>query len=111
MSRPKTPPYAIDPYDCGCTQCILGDFVPLREATDEHIALMVTGKLRNNTSVDFRITAQWSLSDGFRPVAATVSSVEVTAEVWNGPTLTWDLTSHLDGPLGQLFDPSTTDDR
>ncbi|MFB7378089.1 hypothetical protein ACFC6U_01875 [Kitasatospora purpeofusca] len=72
---------------------------------------MLAGKLRNNTGTEFRITVQWSLSDGFRPDAASVSSVLVTAEVWDGPTLTWDLTDHLDGPLGRIFDLSASDDR
>ncbi|MER5352564.1 hypothetical protein ABT093_19805 [Kitasatospora sp. NPDC002551] len=111
MSRLDQTPYAIDPYDCGCTECILRDYVPLRDATDEQIAQMLTGELRNNTSTEFRISAEWSLSDGFRPGAATVSSVQVTAEIWGGLTLTWDLTDHLDGPLGRLFDPDATDDR
>ncbi|MET9396168.1 hypothetical protein [Kitasatospora sp. NPDC002965] len=111
MSRPKKPPYAVDPHNCGCTECILGDYVSLREATDRQIALLLTGQLGNNTGTEFRITVQWSLSGDFRPGPPTVESVLVTADLWDGPTLTWDLTSQLDGPLGRMFDPSATDDR
>lgn len=39
---------AVDPWDCGCTECIIGEYVPLRMATDDQIADLLAGRLRNN---------------------------------------------------------------
>lgn len=40
---------AIDPWDCGCTECILGEYKPLAHATDDDIADLLSGRLRDNT--------------------------------------------------------------
>lgn len=39
---------AVDPWDCGCTECITDEYVALRFATDENIADLLAGRLRNN---------------------------------------------------------------
>jgi DNA-binding PadR family transcriptional regulator len=43
-------PIAIDPYGCGCTECITGEYVPLERATDAQLAAMLRGEIRDNTS-------------------------------------------------------------
>ncbi|MFD5610497.1 hypothetical protein [Kitasatospora sp. NPDC127060] len=93
---------AIDPADCDCTECIVGEYVPLRSATEEQIALMLRGKLRDNTSTPLRVSAQWELY-GPRPDEQHLVSVQVVAELWDGNVLTWDLTNHLDVVPGQVF--------
>lgn len=40
---------AIDPYDCGCTECIIGEYVPLKYATDDNIADLLSGRLDDHT--------------------------------------------------------------
>lgn len=50
---------AIDPYDCGCTECIVGEYVPLRNATREQKWRLVKGELRNNTYDDVEITMRF----------------------------------------------------
>lgn len=50
MSRPRL--IAIDPPGCGCTECIIGDYVPLDLATDEQVLAMLQGYLYNNTGWD-----------------------------------------------------------
>lgn len=50
-------PIAIDPPNCGCTECITGEYVPLTDATPRQITDMLAGRLRNNTSLEFTITA------------------------------------------------------
>src|SRR5688572_18750208 len=42
-------PLAIDPWDCGCTECIIGEYKPLAHATDDDIADLLSGRLRDNT--------------------------------------------------------------
>lgn len=43
-------PIAIDPYGCGCTECITGQYVPLEQATDAQLAAMLRGELHDNTN-------------------------------------------------------------
>lgn len=43
-------PIAIDPPGCGCTECLIGEYVPLDQATDDQLRLMLQGKIKNNTS-------------------------------------------------------------
>jgi hypothetical protein len=45
-------PTQIDPPFCGCTECILGEYVPLNEATDDQVWKMLVGSLRNATGYD-----------------------------------------------------------
>jgi hypothetical protein len=40
---------AIDPPACGCTECIIGLFVPLDRASDEQIAGALVGALGDHT--------------------------------------------------------------
>lgn len=42
-------PRAIDPADCGCTECLTGEYVPLNQASREQILQLARGKLGNNT--------------------------------------------------------------
>lgn len=50
---------AIDPYDCGCTECLTGEYKPLAEATDDDIADMLAGRLADHTGVELEITVTW----------------------------------------------------
>lgn len=44
-------PIAIDPKDCGCTECITGEYVPLNFASQRKLAAMFLGRVANNTSL------------------------------------------------------------
>jgi hypothetical protein len=46
---------AVDPWDCGCTECITGEYVPLRYATDENIADLLAGRLRSHLNDGTRL--------------------------------------------------------
>lgn len=55
-------PVAIDPYGCGCTECIIGEYIPLQEATDAQVLDMLDGRLSNHTGYelsDFQIEETW----------------------------------------------------
>lgn len=41
---------AIDPENCGCTECIIGEYRPLNEATEDELRQLVRGELSDNTS-------------------------------------------------------------
>lgn len=42
---------AIDPFGCGCTECVIGEYKPLQSATDQELLLMLAGVIRNNTGM------------------------------------------------------------
>lgn len=42
-------PWAIDPPDCGCTDCLIGESVPLSGASDELIRRMIRGEVTDRT--------------------------------------------------------------
>jgi len=46
-------PTAIDPPGCGCTECLIGEYVPLDEATAFHVRLMLRGMMHDNTGMEF----------------------------------------------------------
>ncbi len=41
-----------DPVGCGCTECQVGEYVPLNEASPAAIALLASDQLQNNTGID-----------------------------------------------------------
>ena len=93
---------AIDPPNCACTECITGEYVPLAEATARQITDMLAGRIANNTSMEFKITATGKF-DSYpkRPFSLTdADTVTVTAEAavrsgWNDAYRTeqfsWDI--------------------
>ena len=89
---------AIDPIGCGCTECLIGQYVPLDQATDRQIAMLVLGKLRNNTSTPIAVnivSCVQAADDG----TSKVEFANVTASVqlsWDGYTKDWDLGSYLE---------------
>jgi len=71
---------AIDPKGCGCTECLVGEYVPLQRASKQQIAAMLRGDLYNHTSATFDITVAYTV-EGFEnslvgalPHEVTVSS-------------------------------------
>ena len=52
----------IDPADCGCTDCIVGEAVPLSRATARQIRDMLTGRLVSRLNSDTEITISLSIT-------------------------------------------------
>jgi len=44
-------PIQIDPIGCGCTECLIGEHVPLDQATEEQINKMIAGEIEDATSI------------------------------------------------------------
>lgn len=57
---------AIDPDNCGCTECLIGEYRPLNQATDEDIKALFRGEIRDHTSTHWWIEQNqpWQ-EDGF----------------------------------------------
>lgn len=51
---------AVDPAGCGCTECLTGEYVPLQDATKEHVIAVARGDLRDNTSEIAHVEYEWS---------------------------------------------------
>jgi hypothetical protein len=71
---------AIDPYDCGCNECCTGEYKPLAQATDDDIADLLAGRLRDNThegSLSVAVTHRVDRDRNSR-IQLVVDSVTVT---------------------------------
>lgn len=95
---------AIDPPNCGCTECITGEYVPLIDATPRQITDMLAGRIGNNTGCEFSVTFTGKFDDyPKRPFSLSdAETVTVTAQVsvrrgWSSSegyedrTLSWDI--------------------
>ena len=40
---------AIDPRGCGCTECLIGEYVPIDEADAEQIRLLMLGRIADHS--------------------------------------------------------------
>ena len=71
---------AIDPFDCGCTECILGEYTPLAFATDDDIADLLAGRLIShlNTGDELVVSVSFLASYGSLDVAASPVTVTYT---------------------------------
>jgi hypothetical protein len=71
---------AIDPWDCGCTECMTGEYKPLAHASDDDIAELLAGRLRDNThegSLLVAVSYRVDRDSGSR-VKLVIDSVTVT---------------------------------
>lgn len=46
---------AIDPTGCGCTDCIVGTYIPLNAATKDHVQAVMLGMISDNTGTRWDI--------------------------------------------------------
>ncbi len=70
-------PVQIDPRGCGCTECIIGEYVPLDEATTGQVLALMNGELGNATSEEFTLSTTITGSppfDGTEPVTITITA-------------------------------------
>lgn len=61
---------AIDPPDCGCTECIVGEYVPVRSANAADVARMFTGDASNHTGMDVALEIEWDRDGNVTNVTA-----------------------------------------
>ncbi|MFJ4680570.1 hypothetical protein [Kitasatospora sp. NPDC088783] len=88
--------FAIDPPECGCTDCGNGTSVPLNAATDAQVAQLLLGHLANNTSQQFLVRVTTTLPDSDDATFATVAETRIEATTAHtGWERAWDLTAHL----------------
>lgn len=84
------PPIAIDPWECGCTECITGECVALRYATDENIADLLTGRLANhlNNGTELDVTTAYRVDSTGRRTELRAERTTVTYMHHDGQTKT-----------------------
>lgn len=106
-------PVAIDPPNCGCTECITGEYVPLAAATARQITDMLAGRLGNNTGMEFTITATGKFdASPRRPFSlADADVVTVTTEAafrttWDGDYVEKTFSWEIDPAALNLKEPS-----
>lgn len=78
MSDNETAPLAIDPRGCGCTECLVGEYIPAEKATREHLRLVAIGRMRNNTYSPGTVTLRLPVGD--EPGTDLVFEVSLPAE-------------------------------
>jgi hypothetical protein len=85
-------PIAIDPWNCGCTECLTGEYVPLRRATGEQVAALLRGEIGNNTGTynTFEVRVHYELSEGETLPGVLPTEVTVTCRDYS-----WTLQPHL----------------
>lgn len=44
---------AIDPLGCRCTECMVGEYVPLEQATGDQVRAMILGMVADHTGEEF----------------------------------------------------------
>lgn len=65
---------AIDPAGCGCTECIVGEYVPMDAATDDQLLGMILGELANHTGYEL---AEFHVLDDGRIITPHKGILEV----------------------------------
>lgn len=90
---------AVDPWGCGCTECIVGEYVPLRYATEGNIADLLAGRLANhlNDGTELEITTTHRVDGIGKGKTIQVRSVTVTYVHHDGQSRTWELDPHRAG--------------
>lgn len=90
-------PSAIDPWDCGCTECITGEYVSLRNATDENVADLIAGRIANhlNTGTTLKVVMTYETVNG--TMGPRVDNVTVRYEHWNGDAKEWTVDPYRAG--------------
>lgn len=78
---------AIDPWDCGCTECITGEYVALRFATDDNMADLIAGRLRSNlnSGTELEISTTYTTDNG----KLTPGEITVRYVHWDGSEKSW----------------------
>lgn len=57
-------PVAVDPVGCGCTECGIGEYVPLERAGAATMARLVVGDIANHTGYESaeEVLAAWKVN-------------------------------------------------
>src|SRR5689334_1539043 len=85
---------AVDPPYCGCTECMIGDYIALDQAEERNIVDMLRGHTQNNTGHDMTITVEYAVEDGHDfSLSEPVSAKVAVCDGDSGFSKEWDITS------------------
>lgn len=88
---------AVDPWDCGCTECGTGEYVALRFATDDQIADLFAGRLRNNLHTGTRLELVMTYETDGNALAPSTDGVTARYVHWDGETKEWEIDPYRAG--------------
>lgn len=91
---------AIDPWDCGCTECITGEYKPLVNATDDDIADLLAGRLSSHlhTGDTLNLSIKYVYTSKNGKMEKLPDTVVVTYENWDGTVLKdWEVDPYRAG--------------
>lgn len=88
---------AIDPWDCGCKECIVGEYVALRFATDENVADLFAGRLRSNLHTGTKLEVAMTYETDERIVRPVMDMVTVRYEHEDGSLKEWEIDPYRAG--------------
>jgi hypothetical protein len=71
----------IDPADCGCSDCLTGEAVPLDCATGYHIRDLLAGKLTSRLDEGTEIEITVSITLGLDEIPADLERVRALGQV------------------------------
>lgn len=71
----------IDPADCGCSDCLTGESVPLDRATGYHIRDMLAGRLTSRLDEDTEIEFTVSITLGLDEIPVDLERVRSLGQV------------------------------
>jgi len=49
---------AIDPVGCGCTECLIGEYVPLECATADDVTALLTGQIADHSESTWFVSSE-----------------------------------------------------
>lgn len=55
---------AIDPVGCGCTECLIGEYKPVDQATADDMLALFLGELRDNAGLSWSIERSGLYAEG-----------------------------------------------
>lgn len=77
---------AIDPPGCGCTECIIGEYVPLESANDQQVLGLLTGRIDSHlyegTEVEITSTTTFAVGEKLSDAIPDTITVRISGYSW-----------------------------
>lgn len=88
---------AVDPWDCGCTECTIGEYVSLRNATDENVADLFAGRLANHLNTGTTLELIMTYETDGNTLSPSTDGVRARYVHWDGETKEWNIDPYRAG--------------
>lgn len=88
---------AVDPWDCGCTECMTGEYVSLRGATDENMGDLIAGRLKSHLDAGTKLELVMTYETDDNALAPSMDMVTVRYVHHDGETKEWNVDPYRAG--------------